>query len=125
RARAGPACRAGRAPAGLPRPAPGARTAGRYVQARTVTAVAPGTMPRSAGAPPSWTPGAGAWHNAASTERPMSKSQDTALRLMIVDDSPEAAEAIVSTLRNAGIAVRPLRPASADELAGMLAAQPV
>ena len=55
----------------------------------------------------------------------MSKSQDAALRLMIVDDSPEAAEAIVSTLRNAGIAVRPLRPASADEFTAMLAAQPV
>lgn len=54
----------------------------------------------------------------------MSKSQDAALRLMIVDDSPEAAEAIVSTLRNAGIAVRPLRPASADEFTAMLAAQP-
>ena len=55
----------------------------------------------------------------------MSKSPDTALRLMIVDDSREAAEAIVSTLRNAGIAVRPLRPASTDELAAMLGTQPV
>ncbi|MBD7987002.1 EAL domain-containing protein [Luteimonas sp. Sa2BVA3] len=55
----------------------------------------------------------------------MSRTQDAALRLMIVDDSPEAAEAIVSTLRNAGIAVRPLRPASADEFTAMLAAQPV
>ena len=55
----------------------------------------------------------------------MSKSQDTALRLMIVDDSREAAEAIVSTLRNAGIAVRPLRPASEDEFATMVGAQPV
>ncbi|MBJ7573732.1 EAL domain-containing protein [Luteimonas sp. MC1828] len=55
----------------------------------------------------------------------MSKSQDAALRLMIVDDSVEAAEAIVSTLRNAGIAVRPLRPASADELATTIAAQPI
>lgn len=55
----------------------------------------------------------------------MSKTQDTALRLMIVDDSREAAEGIVSTLRNAGIAVRPLRPASADELVTMLGAQPV
>ncbi len=55
----------------------------------------------------------------------MSKTQEAALRLMIVDDSREAAEAIVSTLRNAGIAVRPLRPASEDELAAMVAAQPV
>ena len=55
----------------------------------------------------------------------MPKSQDTPLRLMIVDDSPEAAEAIVSALRNAGMALRPLRPASADEFTAMLAAQPV
>ena len=48
-----------------------------------------------------------------------------ALRLMIVDDSVEDAEAIVSALRNGGIAVRPLRPASADELATMLGAQPI
>ncbi|MEN1973273.1 EAL domain-containing protein [Luteimonas sp. MJ204] len=53
----------------------------------------------------------------------MSKSQDTALRLMIVDDSPESAEAIVSTLRNAGIAVRPLRPSSAEEFASVVGAQ--
>ena len=55
----------------------------------------------------------------------MSKSQDNALRLMIVDDSVEAAEAIVSALRNAGIAVRPLRPESADELAAMIGGQSV
>ena len=42
----------------------------------------------------------------------MPNGTDIALRLMIVDDSVEDAEAIVSTLRNAGIAVRPLRPAS-------------
>ncbi len=47
-------------------------------------------------------------------------ANDQPLRLMIVDDSVEAAEAIVSTLRNAGIAVRPLRPDSIDALAGML-----
>src|SRR5690606_5219916 len=50
---------------------------------------------------------------------------DHALRLMIVDDSVEDAEAIVSTLRNAGIAVRPLRPDSAESLAEMLADQAV
>lgn len=55
----------------------------------------------------------------------MSKTQDTALRLVIVDDSREAAEGIVSTLRNAGIAVRPLRPASEEELGAMLGGQPV
>ena len=42
--------------------------------------------------------------------------QDNALRLVIVDDSVEDAEAIVSGLRNAGIAVRPLRPATLEEL---------
>src|SRR5690348_14771961 len=47
-------------------------------------------------------------------------SNDQPLRLMIVDDSVEAAEAIVSTLRNAGIAVRPLRPDSSESLAEML-----
>lgn len=55
----------------------------------------------------------------------MAKSPDNALRLMIVDDSVEAAEAIVSTLRNAGIAVRPLRPQSAEELDGMIGGQAV
>jgi multidomain signaling protein FimX len=53
----------------------------------------------------------------------MAKSPENALRLMIVDDSVDAAEAIVSNLRNAGIAVRPLRPGSPDELAAMLGAQ--
>lgn len=55
----------------------------------------------------------------------MQQGKDTALRLMIVDDSVEDAEAIVSGLRNAGIAVRPLRPASAEELTAMVAGQPI
>lgn len=55
----------------------------------------------------------------------MSKRQDPALRLMLVDDSVEEAEGIVSGLRNAGIAVRPLRPTTADELTTMLVGQPV
>jgi len=55
----------------------------------------------------------------------MPNGTDIALRLMIVDDSVEDAEAIVSTLRNAGIAVRPLRPASADELGAMIGGQPI
>jgi len=55
----------------------------------------------------------------------MPNGSDTALRLMIVDDSVEDAESIVSAMRNAGIAVRPLRPASADELSGMLAGQAI
>src|SRR5690625_2651151 len=53
----------------------------------------------------------------------MAKNQDNALRLVVVDDSMEDAEAIVSALRNAGIAVRPLRPATADELAALFAGQ--
>ncbi|MCJ0824433.1 EAL domain-containing protein [Luteimonas sp. 50] len=55
----------------------------------------------------------------------MANGTDSALRLMIVDDSVEDAEAIVSALRNAGIAVRPLRPSSIDELKSMLGAQPI
>jgi diguanylate cyclase (GGDEF)-like protein/PAS domain S-box-containing protein len=55
----------------------------------------------------------------------MARSPDTALRLMIIDESVEAAEAIVSSLRNAGIAVRPLRPRSAEDLADMVANQAV
>ncbi|HVR80685.1 MAG TPA: EAL domain-containing protein [Luteimonas sp.] len=55
----------------------------------------------------------------------MQNGPDIALRLLIVDDSVEDAEAIVSTLRNAGIAVRPLRPANAGELTAMLAAQTI
>ena len=47
----------------------------------------------------------------------MQFGKDTALRLLIVDDSVEAAEAIVSGLRNGGIAVRPSRPENEDELA--------
>ena len=55
----------------------------------------------------------------------MAIGKDTALRLMLVDDHVNEAEAIVSGLRNAGIAVRPLRPESLDELASQLAQQPV
>ena len=51
----------------------------------------------------------------------MAIGKDTALRLMLVDDQVNEAEAIVSGLRNAGIAVRPLRPESLDELASQLA----
>ena len=48
-----------------------------------------------------------------------------ALRLLVVDDSVEDAEAIVSALRNDGVAVRPLRPEDADEFDAMLAGQSV
>ena len=55
----------------------------------------------------------------------MPPAPEQALRLVIVDDSVEAAEAIVSTLRNAGIAVRPQRPGSCEELTELIAAQAV
>ena len=55
----------------------------------------------------------------------MAIGKDTALRLMLIDDQVNEAEAIVSGLRNAGIAVRPLRPESLDELASQLAQQQV
>ncbi|KGM54871.1 membrane protein [Lysobacter daejeonensis GH1-9] len=53
----------------------------------------------------------------------MQIGKDKALRLLIVDDSVEAAEAIVSGLRNAGIAVRPTRPENEDELKALLDSQ--
>lgn len=55
----------------------------------------------------------------------MQNSKDITLRLLIVDDSAENAEAIVSTLRNSGIAVRPSRPQDPDELAQALGSQPI
>ncbi|MFS8136701.1 MAG: EAL domain-containing protein [Thermomonas sp.] len=55
----------------------------------------------------------------------MAIGKDTALRLMLVDDQVNEAEALVSSLRNAGIAVRPLRPESLDELTQMLGQQTV
>ena len=55
----------------------------------------------------------------------MQIGKDTTLRLPLVDDSAEDAEAIVSTLRNGGIAVRPLRPLDAGELGQMVASQPM
>ncbi|CBA15616.1 EAL domain-containing protein [Xanthomonas albilineans] len=55
----------------------------------------------------------------------MHNGKDNPLRLMIVDDSGEDAEAIVSSLRNSGIAVRPSRPQHADELDAMLATQQI
>ena len=42
--------------------------------------------------------------------------KDSAMRLLIVDDRVEDAEAIVSALRNGGIAVRQLRPQNTAEL---------
>jgi len=54
----------------------------------------------------------------------MQPGKESVLRVLIVDDSVEAAEAVVSGLRNQGIAVRPSRPESEDELASLLSNQP-
>lgn len=54
----------------------------------------------------------------------MQTGKGAVIRLMVVDDSSEQAEAIVNTFRNAGISVRPVRPASLDELAAMIGATP-
>ena len=53
----------------------------------------------------------------------MQFGKDMVLRLLIVDDSIEAAESIVSGLRNGGIAVRPTRPEREEELAAAVTGQ--
>ncbi len=58
-------------------------------------------------------------------EQCMQNANDITIRLLIVDDSGENAEAIVSTLRNSGIAVRPWRPQDAAELSQVLASQAI
>ncbi|MGH8025765.1 MAG: PAS domain S-box protein, partial [Pseudoxanthomonas sp.] len=55
----------------------------------------------------------------------MQIGKDTTIRLMIVDDSGEDAEAVVSAFRNGGIAIRPHRPLDIAELAATLASQPI
>lgn len=55
----------------------------------------------------------------------MQNGTDITIRLLIVDDSSENAEAIVSTLRNSGIAVRPARPQDQAELSQVLGSQPI
>lgn len=55
----------------------------------------------------------------------MQIANDTTIRLMIVDESIEAAESVVSAMRNSGIAVRPLGPQNTDEMTHMLASQPI
>jgi multidomain signaling protein FimX len=47
-------------------------------------------------------------------------AQDAVIRLVIVEDRLEDAEQIISHLRNGGIAVRPQRPESDEELASMI-----
>ncbi|WMJ68855.1 EAL domain-containing protein [Stenotrophomonas sp. 24(2023)] len=55
----------------------------------------------------------------------MQNANDITIRLLIVEDSGEHAEAIVSALRNSGIAVRPWRPQNADELVQVLGSQAI
>lgn len=55
----------------------------------------------------------------------MASNKESVLRLLIVDDSVEAAEGIVSGLRNGGIAVRPSRPENEQELAALVNGQPL
>ena len=52
-------------------------------------------------------------------------SQAAVLRLLLVDDRLEDAEQLTSLLRNGGLAVRPQRPDSIDELRALLASQAV
>lgn len=52
----------------------------------------------------------------------MSK-QDEVIKLLLIEDSVEEAEQIISILRNGGIALRPARASTADELEKALAAQ--
>lgn len=53
----------------------------------------------------------------------MQFGKDVPLRLLVVDDSVEDAEAIVNGLRNRGIAVRPGRPEDVDALQDLLGNQ--
>ena len=55
----------------------------------------------------------------------MPSTDESALRLLVIDDSVEAAEAIVSGLRNSGIAARPSRPGDSDEFAALLSGSPL
>ena len=52
-------------------------------------------------------------------------TNDAVLRLLLVDDQLEDAEQLTSVLRNGGMAVRPQRPDSVDELRQLLATQSV
>jgi diguanylate cyclase (GGDEF)-like protein/PAS domain S-box-containing protein len=49
--------------------------------------------------------------------------QDSVIKLLLVEDSVEEAEQLISMLRNGGIAVRPTRASNIDELTAQLNAQ--
>lgn len=55
----------------------------------------------------------------------MQIGKETTIRLIIIDDSGEDAEAVVSAFRNGGIAIRPHRPLDEAELAAILASQSI
>ena len=55
----------------------------------------------------------------------MQNGKETTLRLLIIDDSAENAEAIASALRNSGIAIRPFRPQTPAELVQVLSGQAI
>ena len=48
-------------------------------------------------------------------------AQDAVIRLLLVEDQLEDAEQLISMLRNGGMAIRPQRPESMDELDSVLA----
>lgn len=54
----------------------------------------------------------------------MAKGADTPIRMLLINDDVGDAEAIVSHLRNSGLAVRPTRPANVDELSEYLDKHP-
>ena len=49
--------------------------------------------------------------------------QDNVIKLLLIEDSVDEAEQLISMLRNGGIALRPTRAGNADELAAQLEAQ--
>jgi multidomain signaling protein FimX len=51
--------------------------------------------------------------------------QDAVIRLLLVEDQLEDAEQLISMLRNGGMAIRPQRPESADNLTSLLASQSI
>ena len=51
--------------------------------------------------------------------------QDAVIRLLLVEDRLEDAEQLISHLRNGGMAVRPHRPESEDDLVTLLASQSI
>jgi diguanylate cyclase (GGDEF)-like protein/PAS domain S-box-containing protein len=51
--------------------------------------------------------------------------QDAVIRLLLVEDQLEDAEQLISVLRNGGMAIRPQRPESAEELESLLTGQSI